>query len=52
MEYDEARELLRRATEGGASEFKDGQWAAIDAIANSRQRVLLVQRTGWGKSMV
>ncbi|MDR6852693.1 ATP-dependent DNA helicase RecQ [Sphingomonas sp. BE123] len=52
MEYDEARELLRRATEGAASEFKDGQWAAIDAIANSRQRVLLVQRTGWGKSMV
>jgi ATP-dependent DNA helicase RecQ len=30
----------------------DGQWEAIDAIANERQRVLLVQRTGWGKSMV
>lgn len=52
MEYNEARELLRRATSGAASEFKDGQWAAIDAIANHRQRVLLVQRTGWGKSMV
>ncbi|MDK1488649.1 RecQ family ATP-dependent DNA helicase [Sinorhizobium sp. 7-81] len=52
MEHDEARELLHRATSGAASEFKDGQWAAINAIANHRQRVLLVQRTGWGKSMV
>lgn len=30
----------------------EGQWPAIDAIANGRRRVLLVQRTGWGKSMV
>ncbi len=52
MEYDEARDLLREATNGAATEFKDGQWAAIDAIANRQQRVLLVQRTGWGKSMV
>jgi ATP-dependent DNA helicase RecQ len=49
---DEALQLLRDATAGVASEFKDGQWEAIDAVANHRQRVLLVQRTGWGKSMV
>lgn len=30
----------------------EGQWPSIDAIANERRRVLLVQRTGWGKSMV
>jgi ATP-dependent DNA helicase RecQ len=49
---DEALQLLRDATNGAASEFKDGQWEAIDAVANHRRRVLLVQRTGWGKSMV
>lgn len=48
----EARRLLQQATAGQADEFKDGQWDAIDAIVNRRERVLLVQRTGWGKSMV
>ncbi|WP_170335520.1 RecQ family ATP-dependent DNA helicase [Ruegeria arenilitoris] len=50
--YNEALALLSTATAGNALEFKDGQWTAIDAIVNSQQRVLLVQRTGWGKSMV
>lgn len=48
----ETRELLRLATSDPASEFIPGQWDAIDALANHRRRVLLVQRTGWGKSMV
>lgn len=52
MKHSEALDLLRTATKGAASEFKDGQWSAIDAIVNHRRRVLLVQRTGWGKSMV
>ncbi|MER8390275.1 RecQ family ATP-dependent DNA helicase, partial [Mesorhizobium sp. M0166] len=50
--HNEAQELLREATDSAAMEFKNGQWAAIEAIANGRRRVLLVQRTGWGKSMV
>src|SRR5689334_20832238 len=37
---------------GPKSEFRDGQWEAIDLIANQRGRVLVVQRTGWGKSLV
>lgn len=48
----EARELLRQAIGNDEADFMLGQWEAIDAIANERQRVLLVQRTGWGKSMV
>jgi ATP-dependent DNA helicase RecQ len=44
--------LLRQATGHDDARFMAGQWDAIDAIANRRQRVLLVQRTGWGKSMV
>src|SRR5256885_3915451 len=37
---------------GPTAEFRDGQWEAIDLAANHRQRVLVVQRTGWGKSVV
>lgn len=44
--------LLHSATGGSATEFVPGQWEAVDAIVNRRSRVLLVQRTGWGKSMV
>jgi ATP-dependent DNA helicase RecQ len=32
--------------------FREGQWEAIDALVRQRQRVLVVQRTGWGKSLV
>lgn len=37
---------------GPAAEFREGQWEAIDLVANQRTRVLVVQRTGWGKSVV
>jgi len=37
---------------GPAAQFRDGQWEAIDLTANQRQRLLVVQRTGWGKSVV
>src|SRR5699024_9364474 len=30
--------------------FHDGQYQAIEAIVANRQRGLVVQRTGWGKS--
>ena len=32
--------------------FRDGQLEAIQALVGGRQRVLVVQRTGWGKSAV
>ncbi|MEW5871790.1 MAG: RecQ family ATP-dependent DNA helicase [Chloroflexota bacterium] len=37
---------------GPGSQFRDGQWEAIEAVAVHRQRALVVQRTGWGKSIV
>lgn len=37
---------------GPAADFREGQWEAIDQIANRRRRLLVVQRTGWGKSIV
>ncbi|MGB3512832.1 MAG: RecQ family ATP-dependent DNA helicase [Microcoleaceae cyanobacterium] len=34
------------------AEFRDGQWKAIEAITENQSRLLVVQRTGWGKSFV
>ena len=48
---DEARSLLQRML-GTDREFREGQWEAIHQVANQRRRVLVVQRTGWGKSIV
>lgn len=39
-------------TLGTDATFRDGQWEAIAALVEGHQRVLVVQRTGWGKSMV
>ncbi len=44
--------LLRTALGNSAAEFRDGQWEAIEALVVGRARLLMVQRTGWGKSMV
>lgn len=49
---DEALELLRRLTGDPAAAFRPDQLEAIVALAGKRGRVLLVQRTGWGKSAV
>src|SRR5579859_7640037 len=46
-----ATNLLRKALGPNAS-FRDGQWEAIQALVEERKRVLVVQRTGWGKSLV
>lgn len=44
--------LLRLALDNSSAEFRDGQWEAIDELVNRRGRLLVVQRTGWGKSAV
>ena len=48
----QALQHLRQATACSKIDFRDGQWEAIDNIVNQRGKVLCVQRTGWGKSMV
>ena len=48
----EAVEHLRLAMANTVADFRDGQWEAIDSIVNQRGKVLCIQRTGWGKSMV
>ena len=44
--------LLRVTLDDPTAEFRDGQWEAIDMLANRQERLLMVQRTGWGKSAV
>ncbi|GAB1544053.1 RecQ family ATP-dependent DNA helicase [Scytonema sp. NUACC21] len=52
--------LLRQALDNPTAEFRTGQWEAIEEIVERRNsqgeaktsRLLVVQRTGWGKSIV
>ncbi|MDS0223469.1 RecQ family ATP-dependent DNA helicase [Haloarcula sp. S1AR25-5A] len=47
----QAQQLLERSL-GPDAQFRPDQWEAIDALVNDQARLLLVQRTGWGKSTV
>lgn len=49
--YESATKYLSEAFGPGA-EFRDGQWEAIEPILSPGARELVVQRTGWGKSLV
>ena len=44
--------LLRQALGEPDAEFRQGQWEAISDLVQRRARLLVVQRTGWGKSVV
>ena len=48
----EALNHLRVSMASPNADFREGQWEAIAHIVNQRGKVLCVQRTGWGKSMV
>jgi ATP-dependent DNA helicase RecQ len=48
----DARAALRRLVGRDDADFRDGQLDAVSALVADRARVLVVQRTGWGKSAV
>ena len=54
MDYDAQRalDLLRAGVGQGDAEFREGQEDAIRHIVEGRGRLLVVQKTGWGKSFV
>ena len=54
MEYNSKRalELLRIGSGRDDATFRDGQEDAIRHIVEGKGRVLVVQKTGWGKSFV
>ncbi|MDM4141403.1 MULTISPECIES: RecQ family ATP-dependent DNA helicase [Mycobacterium] len=54
MKFNEARalQLLRAGSGIPSAQFRDGQDEAIRHVVEGRGRLLVVQRTGWGKSFV
>ena len=44
--------ILLKKMIGEDKDFRPGQWEAIETVAINKQRALVVQRTGWGKSLV
>ncbi|MFN6326802.1 MAG: RecQ family ATP-dependent DNA helicase [Aphanizomenon sp.] len=44
--------LLRQALNNPSADFRDAQWEAIEELLLNKSRLLVVQRTGWGKSLV
>jgi ATP-dependent DNA helicase RecQ len=52
MDRPQAEALLQTAVANPGARFREGQWEAIDALVNQRKKLLVVQRTGWGKSSV
>src|SRR3954454_23673922 len=54
MAYNPARalELLRLGSNLPTATFRDGQEDAIRHVVEGRGRLLVVQKTGWGKSFV
>lgn len=52
MNRDQAEQLLQIALANPNARFRNGQWEAIDGLVNQQQKLLVVQRTGWGKSSV
>lgn len=49
---DKALQYLRQGLDTPSATFRDGQWEAIRDVVKDSKTVLLVRRTGWGKSMV
>lgn len=52
MDKNSAESLLKTALANSNARFREGQWEAIDGLVNRRQKLLVVERTGWGKSSV
>ena len=49
---DQALILLRKSLNNEEVYFHEYQWESISTLVEDRSRLLVVQRTGWGKSAV
>jgi ATP-dependent DNA helicase RecQ len=52
MNKTEGLSLLRKALNDSTAEFREDQWESIDRLVNEKKKLLVVERTGWGKSSV
>ena len=44
--------LLRTALNSQEAQFRDNQWEIIESLIENKAHLLVVQRTGWGKSFI
>ncbi len=49
---DQAVALLRNSLGDSEANFHEDQWESISTLVEDRGRLLVIQRTGWGKSAV
>jgi len=49
---EKALQYLRDSLGNPTANFRKDQWESIDAVVNRNQKILVVQKTGWGKSSV
>lgn len=49
---EEALSILRNSLGNNKLIFRKGQWESIDSLVNRKEKVHVIQRTGWGKSSV
>lgn len=52
MTREKGLQQLRTSINNQSADFHEDQWEAIDALVNRRKKMLVVERTGWGKSSV
>lgn len=52
MDKKGAISLLRKALNLPEATFREGQWEAIEKLTVNKEKLLVIQRTGWGKSSV
>ena len=52
FDKEDALFTLREMLNDQTATFRPGQWEAVDKIVNDQKKVLVVERTGWGKSIV
>ena len=50
--HEDGLKILRESLNTPTANFRDDQWEAIDLLINKKAKLLVVQRTGWGKSSV
>ena len=52
MSKERALNMLRKSINMPAATFREGQWEAIEKLTINKEKLLVIQRTGWGKSSV
>ena len=49
MDQESALALLRKSLNNEHAAFRENQWEAIDTVVNQQKKLLVIERTGWGK---